>query len=130
MAHEGGSPPLAEVQLEIMNVVWDRGEATVAEVWAAVSMRRRVARNTIQTTMARLDEKGWLRHRVDGPLFRYSAARPRRAAMGAMVGRLVETAFSGSAEELVLALVEGRGLTKEEAARIRAIIAKAGGPKP
>ena len=48
-----------------MNIIWDRGEATVAEVWKTLSGRRKRARNTVQTTIARLEEKGWeaaLRH--------------------------------------------------------------------
>ena len=60
-------PPLSEAQLEIMNVVWDRGEATVAEVWKALAARRKVARNTVQTMIARLEERGWLKRRGDGP---------------------------------------------------------------
>jgi BlaI family transcriptional regulator, penicillinase repressor len=119
--------PLADVQIEIMNIVWDRREVTVGEVWKAISENREVHRNTIQTMITRLDEKGWLRHRVDGTVYRYSATYPRERAMQTMVGRLVETAFGGSAEGLVLALVEGRGVTKEEADRIRAIIKKAEG---
>src|SRR5438270_809636 len=130
MSDNAPLPPLADVQLEIMNVVWDRGEATVGEVWDAISGRREVARNTIQTMMTRLHDKGWLRHRVDANVYRYSAACPRERAMGTMVGRLVETAFGGSAEGLVLALVEGRGLSAEEANRIREILRKAGGNKP
>lgn len=130
MAEDPKPPPLAEGQLEIMNIVWDRGEVTVGEVWKLLSERRSVARNTVQTMITRLDEKGWLRHRVDGQVFRYSAAQPRGRAMRSMVSRFVDTAFKGSAEGLVLALVEGRGLSKEEAERIREILKKAGGDRP
>ena len=59
-------PPLSEAQLEIMNVVWDRGEVTVAQVWKILSTRRKVARNTVQTMLARLEEKGWLRCDSEG----------------------------------------------------------------
>ena len=50
--------PLSEAQLEIMNLVWDHGEVTVVDVWKALTLRRKVARNTIQTMIARLEEKG------------------------------------------------------------------------
>ena len=53
-------PSLSPGQLEIMDVVWRHGEATVAEVWKALSARRQVARNTVLTMLARLEEKGWL----------------------------------------------------------------------
>jgi predicted transcriptional regulator len=130
MAKEPKPPPLAEGQLEIMNIVWDRGEVTVGEAWRILSERRPVARNTVQTMITRLAEKGWLRARDDGQAARYSAAQPRGRAMGSMVSRIVETAFRGSAEGLVMALVEGRGVSKEEAERIRAILKKAEEGRP
>jgi BlaI family transcriptional regulator, penicillinase repressor len=123
---QGMPPPLSEAQLEIMNVVWERGEATVAEVWKALAGRRRVARNTVQTLMARLEEKGWLLCQAEGHAFRYRAAAPREATLGALVRKLVDTAFAGSAEGLVVALLDGRGVSKDEAERIRAMIDRAG----
>ncbi len=118
-------PPLSEVQLEIMNVVWDRGEATVADVWRAISARRKVSRNTILTMVVRLEEKGWLRRDAEGHAHRYKASVPREATLGTMIRRLVDTAFAGSAEGLVLALLDGRSVSKEEADRIRAMIDRA-----
>ncbi len=49
---------LSEAQMEIMNVVWDRGEATVADVWKVLAARRAVARSTVLTMLTRLEEKG------------------------------------------------------------------------
>jgi len=115
-------PPLSEVQAEIMNVVWDADEVTVTTVWQALSKRRPLARNTVQTLMSRLEEKGWLRHRADGNAFLYSAAVARSRARRQLVRRLVDTVFAGSAEGLVQALLDGRGISAEEAARIRVLI--------
>ncbi len=123
-------PPLAEAQLEIMNFVWDRGEATVGQIWRELSARRRVARNTIQTMVVRLEEKGWLRHRTEGNAFVYAATAARQTALKRMVRQLVDTAFAGSAEGLVMTLLEDQGLPAEEAERIRRMIAKAKGKKP
>src|SRR4051794_19445542 len=121
----GERPPLSEGQLEIMNLVWDRGEATVAEVWKDLSPRRKVARNTVQTMMVRLEEKGWLTSQTDEHAFRYRAAVPREAVQGMMVRRLLDSAFGGSAEGLVMALLDGRGISAAEARRIRALIERA-----
>ncbi len=115
-------PALSEAQLEIMQVVWARGEATVTDVWATLSGRRAVARNTVLTLMDRLEKKGWLRRRAEGQTHYYSAASPRAATLGGVVRRLVDAAFAGSAEGLVLALLEGRGVSDEEARRIRRLI--------
>jgi BlaI family penicillinase repressor len=124
------TPALSEAQLEVMNVVWDGGAVTVADVWKALSERRRVARNTVQTTIARLEEKGWLRRHGDGPTLRYSAARPRSVTQRGLVRRLVDSAFGGSVEGLVMALLEGRRLSRDEAARIRAMIDESREAKP
>lgn len=117
-----GKKPLSAVQLELMNVVWERGEVSVADVWEALGGARALNRNTVQTTMVRLEEKGWLAHRVVGQTFLYRAALPREHTLQGLVTRLVDTAFGGSAEGLVMALVEGRGLSAEERRRIVALI--------
>ena len=105
-----------------MNLVWDRGEVTVAEVWKALAARRKLARNTVQTMMVRLEEKGWLSSLTEEHAFRYRAAVPREAVQGMMVRRLLDSAFGGSAEGLVMALLDGRGISRAEADRVRALI--------
>src|SRR6476620_6626073 len=94
---EGERSPLSDAQLEIMNLVWDRGEVTVAEVWKALAKRRTVARNTVQTMIVRLEEKGWLHSQTEGHAFRYRAALPRQSAQAMLVRRLLDSAFGGSA---------------------------------
>lgn len=127
-----GLPALSEAQLEIMHVVWDGGEVTVTDVWGVLAGRRAVARNTVLTLMDRLEKKGWLNRRADGQTHYYTAAAPRAATLGQVVHRLVDAAFAGSADALVLALLEGRGVSDEEARRIRQLIdnARAKGKKP
>jgi predicted transcriptional regulator len=127
MARREGVPDLSEAQIEIMNVIWDSREgAGVMEVWKALSAKRQVARNTVQTTLVRLEEKGWLSHREgEKGGFIYFATQPRNSTLRGMVSKLVETAFGGSADDLVMALIQGRGVSKEEARRIREMIEKA-----
>ncbi len=115
-------PPLSDAQLEIMHILWDRGEATVAEVWKTLSARRRVARNTVSTMITRLEGRAWLRHRVVEGRHLFSAAYPRDKVLPRLVRRLVDAAFRGSAEGLVLALLEGGRLSPEEVERIRGIL--------
>jgi BlaI family penicillinase repressor len=115
-------PPLSKAQLEIMGVVWERSEATVGEVWKVLAARRPVARNTVQTMMTRLEEKGWLICSAEAHAYRYRAAKPREDVLGGMVERMIDSAFGGSAEGLVLALLNGRGVTAAEAQRIRRMI--------
>jgi predicted transcriptional regulator len=119
------SSPLTEAQREIMEVVWDRGEVTVSEVREALVQRRELARNTVQTMIVRLEEKGWLKHREEGRTFIYSANRPRTVSLGAKVAQFVDRFFAGSPDEMVTALMEYRSLSPEEANRIRAMIDEA-----
>jgi predicted transcriptional regulator len=118
-------PPLSEAQLEILHVIWDHGEAAVGDVWEILAKRRPVARNTISTMVTRLEEKGWLRHRVRRGSYLYSATRPREKVLPRLVRRLTDSAFKGSAEGLVLALLESRRLSAAELERIRQMLEKA-----
>lgn len=114
--------PLSDAQLEIMDVVWELGEATVAQVREVLAERRAVARNTVQTQLTRLESKGWLTHDERDGAFVYRATRPRRPTLAGIVDRMIDRAFGGAADELVLALLHGRGVTPEEAERIRRMI--------
>lgn len=115
-------PPLSPGQLEVMQVVWDHGEVTVGEVHEILAAQREIARNTVQTTLVRLHEKGWLTQRRVTNANRYKAAVPRRRTLGRMVRELVDSAFGGSADGLMLALLEDRGLSHAEAERISQMI--------
>jgi predicted transcriptional regulator len=123
-------PPLAPGQLEIMEIVWERGVVTVGEIWKTLSARRKVARNTVLTMVQRLAEHGWLLRATDSHAHRYRAAVPREAALRSMLQRLVDVVFSGSAEGLLATLLDGRRVSAEEAARIRALIDQAERRRP
>jgi predicted transcriptional regulator len=116
---------LTPTQLEIMNLFWERGELGVARVWKLLGERRNVARNTVQTMLTRLVEKGWLTVRAEGNAFYFRASRPRESALRGIVGQLVDTAFGGSPTGLVMALLDDRRITAGEANRIRELIDKA-----
>lgn len=118
-------PPLSDAQLEIMDIVWEQGKTTVGEIWKVLADRRSVSRNTISTMVTRLEEKGWLRHQAVGGTFFYSATYPREKVLPRLVRRLVDAAFQGSAEGLVLTLIEDGRLSPEEVERIKAMLDKA-----
>jgi predicted transcriptional regulator len=115
-------PALSLLQLEIMNVVWERHEVTVGEVLELIAAKRSIARNTVQTTMVRLEDKGWLKHRQVANAFRYTAAIDRQSSLGGMLGQFVDNVFEGSVEGLVMTLLQERPPSASEAERIRKII--------
>ena len=113
---------LTPAQLEIMNLFWEQGELGVAQVWKLLSARRKVARNTVQTMLTRLVERGWLLARPEGKAFCFRASRPRKSTLRRIVSQLLDTAFNGSASGMVMALLEARRLSADEAQHIRTLI--------
>jgi predicted transcriptional regulator len=75
--------------------------------------------------MERLVQKGWLARHQDGPVQEYSAAQPRKQTLARMARRFVDHVFAGSPESFLLALLDGRRLSGEEARRIRELIENA-----
>ncbi|MGQ0633065.1 MAG: BlaI/MecI/CopY family transcriptional regulator [Planctomycetaceae bacterium] len=131
MGKSGRSLLLTDAQREIMEVVWSRGEVTVSQVREALAKNKELARNTVQTMMTRLEERGWLTHREEGRAFVYRANAPQSTSLGAKVAQMIDRLFAGSPEGMVTALIEYRGLTPDEAARIRSMIKAAeGSAKP
>jgi predicted transcriptional regulator len=122
MSKKKVAAPLSGAQLEIMNFAWGQHEVTVTDVWKALSERKAVARNTVLTVMDRLVKKGWLKRTTCEQPHRYRPARSRGQTLGQLVARLVDSAFRGSAEDLVVALLHGRGVTADEAKRIQELI--------
>jgi BlaI family penicillinase repressor len=113
---------LTSAQLEIMNLFWERGELGVAQVWKLLSERRRVARNTVQTMLTRLVEKGWLQARQEGKAFCFRATRLQKSTLQQMVNHLLDSAFGGSASGLVMTLLHARPVSSDEVQRIRELI--------
>ena len=93
---------LSASQLEIMNIIWERGETSISEVWQELQSRRKIARATVQTVIGRLEEKGWLKHREIGQAFLYSAVNLQSEIQRTLVDNLCNQAFDGSASGLVL----------------------------
>ena len=130
MAKRKEPPTLpSDAQVEVLNILWDRGQATVGEVWQAFSAQRPVARNTVLTLVTRLEEKGWLLRHEEGNVLRYSAAVPKQTALRQIARRLVDTAFGGSAEGLIMTLLGDGDLSEGEAQRIRKMLEKVRGEK-
>ena len=122
--------PLSRAQREVMEVIWDLGEAGVAKVTLELNKQRPFAKNTVRTLLERTEEKGWLSHRVEGRSFVYSATVPREESLGQRVMDMVDKACGGNPEKLMLALMEYRGLSEDEARRIRKVLNDAKKNKP
>lgn len=112
------SRTLTPQELEIMKAVWQRGEATVRDVYEALRARRRIAYTTVLTMMNVLERKGHLKKRARGRSFLYQPTRPRARVLRGMVTDFVDRVFGGSAEPLLVHLVEDRRLTPAQLERL------------
>ena len=120
------SPNLTEAELRLMDVIWEKGQATVGEVVEALPHDLGLAYNTVLTTLRILEEKGYLRHTKakEGRAFVYQAVVGRDEASRSAVRYLVSRFFGNSPELLVLNLLEDEELSAKELRRIRALIAE------
>jgi len=113
--------PLTEVELEIMHVVWELGDATVKQVHDVLSARRPVAYTTVMTMLGLLARKGHLKREESGKAFVYRPAHTKGRVVSKMLDDFVDRVFHGSARPLVLALLKDRKISKrdlEEIARL------------
>ena len=119
------SPNLTEAELRLMDVVWDKGSATVADVVDALPKDLGLAYNTVLTTLRILEEKGYLTHtkKDDARAFVYQAVVGRDEAGRNAVRYLVTRFFRNSPELLVLNLLEDEELSGGELDRIRRMVA-------
>jgi BlaI family transcriptional regulator, penicillinase repressor len=108
------SPTLTPQELELMKVVWQRGSATVRDVYEDLLERRRIAYTTVMTMLNVLEKKGHLAKRAEGRSFVYAPVRTKQRVLGAMVREFVERVFDGSAEPLLVHLIEERQLSEKD----------------
>ena len=105
-----------------MKIVWERESATVRDVYEALLERRKVAYTTVMTMMKILEQKLYLKKNQAERAYVYRPAQPKRQVIGAMVRDFVNRVFNGSAEPLLVHLVEEHNLSREdleEIARLR-----------
>ena len=105
---------LGKLEMQIMNVVWDKGQATVHEVKDALSQGKKPAYSTILTMMRKLETKGYLEHDVDYRTYVYRAAISRQAARHGILGDLLDRLFEGSPSLLLNSLIEQDRISEKE----------------
>ena len=113
---------LSDLQLSVMHVLWAAGEATVADVHAALHTQRGLAPTTVATLLSRLEKRGLVEHRSEGRQFVYRTCVSQEDVQRSMVAELTDLLFEGNPAELVSHLLSGRDLDAEDLARVKAMI--------
>ncbi len=110
---------LGDLQHAIMKVLWERGEATTAEVHEALHAERGLAFTTIATMLRKMEDKGVLTHRPEGRQFVYRPAVSEDQVRRSMVGELVTRLFEGDPRALVAHLVSEHEIDPAELRELR-----------
>jgi predicted transcriptional regulator len=116
---------LTGLQLTILQVLWERGEATTQQVWEGVVEQRPLALTTVATLLSRLERKRVLAHRRDGRQNVYRATVTRTEVRRSKVRALTESLFDGDPAALVSHLVRADDVDGDELERMRALLEEA-----
>lgn len=117
-------PKLPTLQLAIMQSLWRRGQATVAEVQGDLSADRPLAYTTVATMLTKMERKGLVGHTREGRTFIYRPLVDEERVSRSMVADLAERLFGGSVTALVSHLLDECDVEPAELARLKSLIAQ------
>ena len=117
---------LTEAELRVMKVLWEKGSGTVQQVLDSIGEKPALAYNSVLTVIRILERKGYLKHIKDGRAHVYAPVVPQEEATRSEIRRLANRFFGNSREDLVLNILEDRGLEAEELARLRKMLDRGG----
>src|SRR4249920_2098838 len=118
-------PQLASLQLAIMRILWQKEEATVADVREVLAEEgRELAYTTVATMLAKMERKGQVAHRAGGKAFVYHPVLRQEQVSRSMVADLAQRLFGGDVTLMVSHLLDGCELSHGELARLKALIRK------
>ena len=120
---------ITELQLAILSLLWERGEATVAELWDALHEERGLAQTTVATLVARLQRRGIVARRTRDRQYVYRATITEADVQQSMVSELTERLFAGDAAALVSHLIAASDMSPGDLARVKRMIENAQAPK-
>lgn len=126
MARKKTADQLTPLELDIMKILWENGPSTVQAVLDRLPEERRLAYTTVQTMLNLLHKKGKVERTLveGGRAFRYAAALPKQAAIRQLFADIVNRVFGGSAEQMVLSMVESRILSPEKLEELNRMVAE------
>jgi BlaI family transcriptional regulator, penicillinase repressor len=113
---------LTEAELRLMDVLWQKGSATVQEMLKGLPHQPAPAYNTVLTIVRILERKGFVRHQKQGRAFVYSPVVERQEATRSEIRRLLQRFFQNSHELLLLNILEDENLDAAELKRLREML--------
>jgi BlaI family transcriptional regulator, penicillinase repressor len=114
---------LGEVEQLVMDHVWSHGPISSEACREALAAKRPMKESTIRTVLRRLEEKGYVTHEISGRTFIYRAAEPRQNVAVRAVKHIIDRFCGGSAEQLVIGMVDNAVLDHKQLERLAQKIA-------
>ncbi|MBL8753682.1 MAG: BlaI/MecI/CopY family transcriptional regulator [Planctomycetes bacterium] len=118
-------PEPTDRELLLLKVLWERGEATVREVWEALREEVPIVQNTVQAFLRLMEDKGLVTHRTEGRSFVYRATTPGDKTKKNLLSGLLDSVFDGSLDQLVASALAAKKPSADELTRLRALLAEA-----
>lgn len=116
---------LGDVEQAVMDYVWSNGPCSSEACREALAEARPMKESTIRTVLRRLEEKGYVIHELSGRTFIYRAAEARQNVAARAVKNIIDRFCGGSAEELVIGLVDNQVLDRKQLERLTRMVAEA-----
>jgi BlaI family penicillinase repressor len=113
---------LTNLQMDVMQVLWRQGEATVSQVHAALHEERQLATTTVATLLSRLEKYGLLTHRTDGRQYVYRPLVSQSEVRRSQLTDLIDQFFHGNPADLVYHLISEAEVDDKDLARLQALI--------
>lgn len=110
---------LRELNLQVMQIIWDKGKATVHEILDELAKHRKISYSTVATVVGRLEKQGYLAHEKMEHMHLYIPLVSEQEVTQDMVGDIVDRLFDGSAIGLFNALLVGKKVSEEELMEIK-----------
>lgn len=117
----GQAPTPTGREMEILKILWEQGPSSVRQVHQHMSPEANLAYNTVQTLLRIMEDKGLVRHHLEGRTFVYRACFSRDES----VRRFLDRVFDGAAGDLVMSLLRSERIPLAELERMQAMIAEA-----
>lgn len=117
-------PSVGEQELELLQVIAERGSMTTAEIADGFGAARGLARTTIHTMLERLRKKGYVTRTKDGKVYHYTATQPKSTLLTDQVATFMQRTLGGSLKPLAAYLANAQDLNEDELRELKAVVAE------
>ena len=113
---------LGELQRDVIELIWELGEATVHQVRDEIRRKKKLAYTTVLSTLQNLEKSGWLKHRSEGRTYVYMPTRTREEAGGKSLKKFMDSIYDGNALLMFRHLMQQSKLSDNDLKELRKII--------